>query len=132
VLDVLSGEITDAIKLPDVYISKYYFNANGSKLYLTTSSSGSPEQQAYLKSDALLIFDLAALPKLKLAAELRLGSSSGSLAFLNRDGVTDLVFSSNSEGGSVAVIGGADDKILETIAVGPAQSHSRIWMVGDN
>jgi DNA-binding beta-propeller fold protein YncE len=131
VLDALSGKITDAIKIPDVYISKYYFNADGSKLYLTTSSSGSPEQQANLKSDALLIFDLAALPKLKVAAELRLGASSGSLAFLNRDGVTDLVFSSNSEDGSVAVIGGVDDTILETIAVGPAQSHSRIWMVGD-
>lgn len=131
VLDALSGEITDAIKLPDVYISKYYFNADGSKLYLTTSSSGSPEQQANLKSDALLIFDLAALPKLKLAAELRLGASSGSLAFLNRDGETDLVFSSNSEDGSVAVIGGSDDAILETIEVGPAQSHSRIWMLGD-
>lgn len=126
VLDVVDLSVTDRMDLQDIYISKYYFNSDGSKLYLTTSSSGSPEQQQNLKQDALVVIDLAALPKLSLAKELRLGASSGSLAFVETaDG--ELVFSSNSEDGSLAVIDGNSSEILETIPVMDGQGHSRVW-----
>ncbi len=134
VLDVQSMEIVDRLSLPDIYISKYYFNPEGTRLYLTTSSSGSPEQQANLKQDALLVLDLTTLPRLVLRRELRLGSSSGSLAFVRgADGSADgsaggsRVFSSNGAAGAVVVIDGDSDEIVETIAVGSALPHSRVW-----
>ena len=127
VLDLTNNAITDKLDLPDIYISKYYFNEEGSKLYLTTSGSGSPEQQANIKSDALLVLDMASLPKLKLVKELRLGTASGSLAFMKSNGSNALVFSSNSEAGSVAVIDGVKDDLLETIPVTTGMSHSRVW-----
>ena len=129
VFDVLSSETPGRTELRDIYISKYYFNAQGSKLYLTTGKSGTPEQQKNLKTDALLIFDLTALPEMKLIKEHRLGCSSGSLAFLNEDGRTSLVFSSNSEQGTVTVIDGESDEIVETLAVTEGASHSRAWLL---
>jgi len=129
VLDLTSNSISDKFELPDIYISKYYFNDEGNKLYLTTSSSGSPEQQANIKPDALLVIDMTELPKLKLTKELRLGSPSGSLAFLKTNGSTSLVFSSNSEEGSVAIIDGIKDDVIETIPVTSGMGHSRVWML---
>jgi hypothetical protein len=129
VLDVMTNEVVTRIELKDIYISKYFFNPEGTKLYLTTSVSGSHEQLANLKQDALLVFDLTQLPMLKLTGELRLGSSCGTLDFLARDGRTELVFSSNSTEGAVAVICAESDQILEKIPVGPGREHSRLWVL---
>lgn len=129
VLDVTDNRIVDKLDLPDIYISKYYFNPEGTKLYLTTSSSGSPEQQANIKADALLVLDLTMLPKLRLTRELRLGTSSGSLDFLRVNGSAALVFSSHGEDGTVAVIDAARDEKIETIAVPGSMSHSRVWVL---
>lgn len=129
VLDVTTHEVQAQIDLPDIYISKYFFNPEGSKLYLTTSSSGSEQQQANLKTDAVLVFDLAALPQLKLAAELRLGAPAGTLDFLTRDGETQLVFASNAADGAVTLIDGDSHEVLETLAVVEPQPHSRLWLL---
>ncbi len=129
VLDLAHNNICDQVELPDIYIGKYYFNDEGTKLYLTTSTSGSPEQQANIKSDALLVYDMNALPKLKLVKELRMGTPSGSLAFHKANGTGELVFSSNSEDGSVAIIDGVNDKVIESIPVTTRMSHSRVWML---
>ena len=125
VLDVTTNEVVASIDLPDIYISKYYFNPQGSKLYLTTSSSGSPEQQANLKTDALLVFDMGSLPELKLVKELRLGTPSGSLDFLN----DALVFSSNSAHGELAIIDAQTDDIIEAVNIAEGLSHSRAWLL---
>lgn len=129
VLDLAHNNICDQVELPDIYIGKYYFNDEGTKLYLTTSTSGSPEQQANIKSDALLVYDMNALPKLKSVKELRMGTPSGSLAFHKTNGTGELVFSSNSEDGSVAIIDGVNDKVIESIPVTTSMSHSRVWML---
>lgn len=129
VLDVTNNEVLDQIDLPDVYISKYFFNAEGNKLYLTTSSSGSEQQQANLKTDAVLIFDLSALPKLKLAAELRLGSPAGTLDFLAPEGKTDLVFASTAQDGAVSLVCGETDTLVEKLSVLEQLPHSRLWLL---
>ena len=131
VLDVTTNEMLDQIDLPDIYVSKYFFNAEGSKLYLTTSSSGSEQQLANLKTDALLVFDLTALPRLKLAAELRLGSPAGTLDFLAKDGKTELVFASNADEGVVTLICGETDAVIEKLSVIEPQPHSRLWLLAD-
>lgn len=128
ILDVTTNTITDKADLQDIYISKYYFNKEGSKLYLTTGTSGSPEQQANIKKDALLVFDMTALPKIKLIKELNIGSS-GSLDFLEENGKTSCVFSSNTEEGSVVVFDGVDESILDNIKVTEGKTHSRLWLL---
>ena len=130
VMDAVTRRPVDQLDLPDIYVSKYYFNCEGTKMYLTTSASGSPEQQANLKKDTLLVFDLATLPRLTLAKEIKLGSASGALAFLAEGGTTRLIASSNSEEGVLAVIDPETDEIIEKVAVTSGNSHSRTWEVG--
>ena len=129
VLDVVTQQVVASCDLPDIYISKYYFNPEGSKLYLTTSSSGSPEQQANLKTDALLVFDMASLPEIKLIKEVRLGAPSGSLSFLPKENASSLVFSSNSAQGTLIVLDGETHELLETISVAEGLPHSRAWLL---
>jgi len=130
VLDVSNNEIVDSVNIPDVYISKYFFNPEGSRLYLTTSSSGSDEQKANLKTDALLVYDMSVLPDIKLINEVRLGSSSGTLDFAQKNNETQLMFSSNAEEGVVVVMN-KDGHILEKITVGESKAHSRLWMINN-
>jgi len=129
VLDTATNEIVDKADLADIYISKYYFNLEATRLYLTTGSSGSDEQKANIKSDALLVFDLTALPELKLINEVRLGSPSGSLDFLLVDGGDSLAFSSNSSQGELLVLNGSSGDIIERIAVNDGVAHSRTWVL---
>jgi hypothetical protein len=128
VLDVTRREIVDRLDLPDVYIGKYYYNPEGTKLYLTTAASGGPEQQANLKTEVLLIFDMTSLPRLKLLKELKVGAS-GALAFHGDNGHTRQVFSSHSEGGTLVIVDGETDTVVEAIAVAEGRPHSRIWML---
>jgi DNA-binding beta-propeller fold protein YncE len=129
VLDVETMTVVDRLTLPDIYVSKYYFDPDGTRLFLTTGTSGSPEQQANLKPDALLVIDLTTLPRLVLRRELRLGTSSGSLAIAKTASGLRL-FSSNGEAGSIVIIDGERDEVLQTIAVGERMSHSRVWLPG--
>lgn len=129
VLDVTTNEVMDKIDLPDVYISKYFFNSEGSKLYLTTSSSGSDQQKANLKQGVVVVLDLTKLPKLELAAELCLDSPAGTLDFLAKDGKTELVFASTSAEGVVTIIDAETDTVIEKLAVIEPQSHSRLWLL---
>ena len=128
VLDVTTKTVVAKLDLPDIYFSKYYFNPEGTKLYLTTASSGSLEQQKHLKTDVIVILDMTALPELKLLNEVRVGSS-GALAFYGENGCTRRVFSSHSESGSLVVLDADQDQVMETIAVTAGQPHSRIWML---
>src|SRR3569623_2258840 len=80
VWDVANQQLIDQLELRDVYLSKYYYNPEGSKLYFTSARSGSPEQRRHLKTDVLLVLDMDALPRLKLLGEV-MGGAAGSLAF---------------------------------------------------
>ncbi|MDH5547191.1 MAG: hypothetical protein OEZ43_16510 [Gammaproteobacteria bacterium] len=124
VLDVTDNTVVDSINLSDIYISKYFFNVDGSRLFLTTSSSGSEDQQKNLKTDVVACFDMTALPKLKQTHELKLGSV-GTLDFLS-DGT---VFSSDGPNGEVVVLDGGNLEIVERIRVNSGQPHSRLWLL---
>lgn len=128
-LDVMTLEVVSRLDLQDIYISKYFFNPEGSKLYLTTSSSGSDEQVANIKSDALLVFDLTRLPQLVLAQELRLGAPAGTLDFVAENGSTALVFASNAQDGVVTLISGESDAVIEKLPVVEPSPHSRLWVL---
>ena len=123
-----SNEIVTTRDIPDVYISKYYFNPEGTRLYLTTSSKGSPKQVANLKDDVLLVFDMTVLPEIRLDTEVAIGAS-GSLSFLSNNGKTELIFSSDSASGAVTIIDGADHVVLESLSVGEPTAQSRAWLL---
>lgn len=126
VWDVAAKRIVAERTLRDVYLSKYYYNAEGSKLYFTTGSSGSPEQQRHLKTDVLLVLDMRTLPELAAPREVAVGSA-GSVAFHAEDGRTRWVFVSDAAGGALVVLDGATDAVAERIALAPDLSHSRVW-----
>lgn len=127
VLDVTTMQIVAKLDLPDIYLSKYYFNLDASKLYFTTGVSGSPEQQANLKSDVLLSFDLSQLPTLPVPKEIKVGVV-GTMDFAGA-GKSQLAFASDGAAGELVVIGGGNDEIVERIKVGSGASHSRVWAV---
>ncbi len=131
VLDVTTLEVVSRLDLADIYISKYFFNPEGSKLYLTTSASGSDEQITNIKADALLAFDLTKLPQLVLAQELRLGAPTGTLDFALHNGKTALVFASNAQDGVVTLISGKSDTVIEKIPVVEPSPHSRLWVLSN-
>jgi len=127
VLDVETNEIKDMVDIQDVYISKYFFNPEGTRLYLTTSSSGNDKQKENLKTDALLVFDITVLPEIKLINEVRLGSSTGTLDFHVENGKSQLMFSSNAADGAVIICHPDTGEVMEKIEVADANSHSRLW-----
>lgn len=124
--DVATHSIVDSLEIPDVYISKYFFNPELSKLYLTVSSSGSAEQMANLKTDVLLVFDLTQLPRITLIAEIKVGDV-GSVAFVPVAEGNSLVMCSDNQSGALVVVDGNSDSVLERVAVPGAASHSRVW-----
>lgn len=130
VFDPVAGKITDQVTLPDIYIGKYFFNPQGTRLYLTGAVSGSPEQQVHLKADAVLAFDLTALPKLKLVAELRFKSPVGFLSFVpGASAAHGYMLASISEAGTVDIIDESTLAPVETVTVNQGAVHSRIWTV---
>lgn len=129
VLDAATRKTVSSIELPDVYISKYFFSPDGSRLYLTASASGSPEQQANCKADALLVIDLTVLPELKVLKEVRLGVPVGTLDFQNVGNGGTRVFASLGENGEVAVLDG-DGALEAKLSVAPGGGHSRLWLIG--
>lgn len=129
VLNASTHEVEDSSTIPDVYIGKYFFNPENTRLYLTTSSSGNEEQMKNLKTDALVIFDLTKLPKISLIGEVRLGCSVGTLDFQLKDGKSVLMFCSNAADGLITVCNPDNGDVLEKISVGEGNSHSRLWCV---
>ena len=129
VIDVETNEIKDMVDILDVYISKYFFNPEGTRLYLTTSSSGNDKQKENLKTDALLVFDITVLPEIKLINEVRLGSSTGTLDFEMLDGKSQLMFSSNAADGAVVICNPDTGEVIEKIEIAEKNSHSRLWCI---
>lgn len=131
VFDPVTKTVVDKTDLRDIYLGKYFFNPEGTRLYFTTSSSGSPAQQRHIKPDVLLVFDLTVLPRLKLVAELRLDASVGTLAFVtDDDGITRLVLASCTDDGTVASIDSPSTELISRLKVGGPASHSRLWLAG--
>ncbi|MDH5232564.1 MAG: hypothetical protein OEZ58_15475 [Gammaproteobacteria bacterium] len=127
VFDAVEETITDQIKLQDIYISKYFFNPKGNRLYLNTGASGSPEQQTNVKANVLLSFDLSALPSIKAIAETDVGQS-GTLCFIETNATTQ-VFSSDSQTGELIELNEDADKVISRTQIFAGNKHSRIWTI---
>ncbi len=120
VLDVVSKTVFETIDLPDIYPSVYRFSHDGSKLYLTTAATGKGSQCANLRKDILLVFDTSALPVLSLIKEVKVGVAECGrrpIGFLEHNGTFKRIFISNPTDGTVTVLDGQHEQVLETVTV---------------
>lgn len=123
VLDVVSGELVTVVELPDVYPSTCRFNAEGTRLYVTTAATGKGEQREALIMDRVLVYDATALPRLEPVDELVVGEADCSrrpLAFLTEGSATRLIFVPNPSAGTLSIVDGATHRVLETVKVSAA------------
>ena len=135
VLDVVSKAVFETIDLPDIYPSVYRFNRDGSKLYLTTAATGKGAQRSNLKKDILLVFDVSSLVApgilppatlvhpctsvaLRLIKEIKVGVAECGrrpIGFVEQGGKFARIFISNPTDGTVSVLDGENERVLETI-----------------
>ncbi|PCI10743.1 MAG: hypothetical protein COB71_12475 [Thiotrichales bacterium] len=120
VLDVMSGNTEAALDLPDIYPSTYRFNRDSSKLYVTTAATGKGTQRDNLKMDLLQVYDTSALPEIKLIKEVKVGVADCGrrpLAYIASNDGPDRLFIPNPTDGTLTVLDGAMDEVLETIDI---------------
>jgi hypothetical protein len=121
IMDALSNTLTGTVELPDIYPSVYRFSPDGRKLYVTTAATGKGKQKDNLKLDTLLVFDTSALPAIKLIKEVRVGRADCGrrpIAFIDQGRHGVRVFVPNSSDGTLSILDGADDSVLETVKLG--------------
>jgi len=120
VVDVMSGNTEASFDLPDVYPSTYRFNRDGSKLYVTTAATGKGTQRENIKMDLLQVYDTSALPEIKLLKEVKVGVADCGrrpLAYIASNDGPDRLFIPNPTDGTLTVLDGASDEVLETIDI---------------
>jgi len=120
VVDVMSGNTEASLDLPDVYPSTYRFNRDGSKLYVTTAATGKGTQRENIKMDLLQVYDTSALPEIKLVKEVKVGIADCGrrpLAYIASNDGPDRLFIPNPTDGTLTVLDGASDEVLETIDI---------------
>lgn len=120
VVDVLSGNTETLIDLPDIYPSTYRFSRDGKKLYVTTAATGKGQQRDNIKMDLLQVYDASTLPELKLIKEVKVGVADCGrrpLGYTTADEAPDRLFIPNPTDGTLTVLDGATDEVLETVDI---------------
>jgi len=120
VVDVMSGNTEAALDLPDIYPSTYRFNRDGSKLYVTTAATGKGTQRENIKMDLLQVYDTSKLPAITLVKEVKVGVADCGrrpLAYIASPAGPDRLFIPDPTDGTLTVLDGATDEVLETIDI---------------
>jgi len=121
VMDAVNNTLSGTLDLPDVYPSVYRFSPDGAKLYVTTAATSKGRQRDNLKLDSLLVFDTSALPAIKLLKEVRVGRAACGrrpIAFIDGGGNDIRVFVPNTSDGTLSILDGTADRVLETVTLG--------------
>ena len=120
VMDADSAKVASIADVKDIYPSTFRFNAEGNRLYVTTAATGKGAQKTRLAIDKVLVYDAKALPNLELVKEIKVGRADCSrrpIAFLTEGGRTRRIFIPNPTDGTLSILDGADDHLLETVVV---------------
>ena len=121
VVDVIKGELVTVLDVEDFYPSVYRFNPKGDKLYVTAAATGKGAQAENLKSHIVQVYDTTKLPELTLIKEIEVETTQAGrrpIAILDRPGETPYIFVPNPSHGTLAIIDGERDEIVETVEVG--------------
>lgn len=115
-----AGELAGSCDLTDLYPSTYRFNADGTRLYVTSAATGKGGQRDRLKTGVVLVFDSSHLPRLTLLKEVAVGRADCGrrpIAFLATPTPSPCVFVSNPSDGSLTVLDGRNEAVLETVTL---------------
>ena len=119
------------VNIRDVHPDSFEFTPDGSKLYVTSATTGSDVQKANLKKDVLLVFDTSALSDLiTLIKEIQVGEANGShrsLAIHEHDGIAEHLFVPNPADGTVSVVDIRRDEVEDTVTVGGEPSSILVF-----
>jgi len=133
VVDAVSGTVEGMLDLPDLYPSTYRFTPDGTRLYVTSAATGKGVQRDNLKKNVIQVYDTSALPALRLIREITVGHADCSrrpIAFVEQNGQVQTVLIPNPTDGSLTLLGGADDEVMDTIKIsdGPVGEFSfSLW-----
>ncbi len=125
IVDAITQQVISEEDIPDFYPSTYRFNADGSKLYVTSATTGKGVQKENLKIDTLYIYDATALPKLSLIKTMNVGNADCGrrpIAF-SCDDDKNRVFISNPTDATVTILDAQNDSIIETIKIAEQGGH---------
>ncbi len=123
VVDLITERVVNTLKLNDIYPSTYRFNPSGTKLYVTSATTGTGTQHANLKKSSLLVYDATALPQLALLNEVEVGVADCGrrpIAFTQASSGANLVFVPNPTAGTLTILAGESDQVIATVTLGEA------------
>jgi len=132
VIDLASNSVVTEIDIPDLYPSTYRFNVQGDKLYVTSAATGKGEQKKNLNIDTLYVYDATTLPALNLVKKVSIGKADCGrrpIAF-PRSSKENILFLPNPSEGTLSIIDGNNDRVLQTVSVAPKggiENHFSFW-----
>jgi len=121
VFDTETKTIENTYHFPDIYPSTYRFNPDGSKLYVTTASTGKGVQRDNIKTNLLYIFDTTQLPVMSIRHVIEVGKCDGGrrpMAFVDGGSGSWHVLVPNLTDGTLTILDGDTDDIIKTLAIG--------------
>ena len=129
VIDVMDNSVTQ-VDITDVHPDSFESTPDGSKLYVTSATTGSDAQKSNLRNNVLLVYDTSTLPNLILIKEITVGVADGShraLAVHEHDGSAEHIFVPNPADGTVSVIDAEKDEVVSTVDVGGEPSSILVF-----
>ncbi len=121
VFDTETKTIENAYYFPDIYPSTYRFNPDGSKLYVTTASTGKGVQRDNIKTNLLYIFDTTRLPAMSVSHVIEVGQCDCGrrpIAFVDDGSGSWFVLVPNLTEGTLTIFNGDTDDIISTLVIG--------------
>lgn len=137
VVDAAGREVLSVLEIPDFYPSVYRFSADGSRLYVTSAATGKGQQRDNLQIDTVRVYDATELPALGFLREIKVGRADCGrrpIAFYAPGGVATYTFVPNPSDGTLTIIDGVSDEVLDTVAIGPDNAREvsfSFWRGGD-
>lgn len=130
VIDATQGRVVSECTLRDFYPSTFRFGPDGKKLYVTSAATGKGKQKENLDIRSVRVFDATALPALQELPAILAGAADCGrrpLAFTAGDVASSTVFIPNPTDGTLTLVSGATDQVLDSVSIGEPGSEEVLF-----
>lgn len=130
VIDAVQARMVSESSLKDFYPSTFRFSPDGKKLYVTSAATGKGKQKEHLDIRCIRVFDATALPALVELPLIAVGAADCGrrpVAFAGSSATDTTVLFPNPTDGTLTLVSGADDQILETVRIGEPGSEEVLF-----
>lgn len=130
VIDTAQGKVVSESMLKDFYPSTFRFSPDGKKLYVTSAATGKGKQKEHLDIRSVRVFDATALPALVELPMIAVGVADCGrrpMAFAGSSATDAIVFFPNPTDGTLTLVSGANDQVLETVQIGEPGSEEVLF-----